>query len=54
MSRRNPSGERGNSGKEGEDVLESPEGRGTICLDDLSEERDVDELPDFCFPYQSQ
>lgn len=50
VHRRNPKGERGSPGKEGEVVLESPEGSGTICLDDLIEDRDVHELPDFCLP----
>ena len=31
-------------------MFESPEGSGIICRDDLSEDRDVDELPDFCLP----
>ncbi|XP_068691564.1 uncharacterized protein [Montipora foliosa] len=48
VSRRNQTGNRGRLEKEREDVLESPEGSGTICRDDLSEDRDVDEPPDFC------
>lgn len=31
-------------------MLESPEGSDIICRDDLSEDRDLDELPDFCLP----
>ena len=31
-------------------MLESPEGSGTICRDDLSEDKDVDGPPDFCLP----
>ena len=50
VSRRNQTGNRGRLEKEREDVLESPEGSGTICRDDLSEDRDVDEPPDFCLP----
>ena len=50
VSRRNQTGNRGHLEKEREDVLESPEGSGIICRDDLGEDRDVDELPDFCLP----
>ena len=50
VSRKNQTGNRGRLEKEREDVLESPEGSGTICRDDLSEDRDVDEPPDFCLP----
>ena len=50
VRRRKLNGIQGSLEKEGEDVLESPEGSGIICRDDLSEDRDVDELPDFCLP----
>ena len=50
VSQRDQTGNRGCLEKEREDVLESPEGSGIICRDDLSEDRDVDELPDFCLP----
>lgn len=50
VRRRKQTGIQGSLEKEREDVLESPEGRGIICRDDLSEDRDIDELPDFCLP----
>ena len=51
VSQKNQSGcERGNKEKERGTVLKSLERRGTNCGDDLSEDRDEDELPDFCLP----
>lgn len=50
VSRRNQTGNGGNLEKEREDVLKSLEGSGIICRDDVSEDRDEGEFPDFCFP----
>ena len=50
VSLRNQIRNRGSLMKESGGVLEFAEGSGIICRDGFSEDRDVDEIPDFCLP----